>query len=96
MQDMTLIVPKWLLLGNAMAAFALNLAVYLLIGKTSALTMNIAGERRRPFDTRHSPHNFAVVMCATSLLPSTPGRHAGIGCMTATVLCTSVAVINPH
>ena len=36
-------VPKWLLLGNATAAFALNLAVYLLIGKTSALTMNIAG-----------------------------------------------------
>lgn len=31
------------LLSNAMAAFALNLAVYLLIGKTSALTMNIAG-----------------------------------------------------
>jgi hypothetical protein len=34
------------------AAFALNLAVYLLIGKTSALTMNIAGARlwtwRRP------------------------------------------------
>lgn len=43
MQDMTLVVPKWLLLGNAFAAFALNLAVYLLIGKTSALTMNIAG-----------------------------------------------------
>ncbi len=32
------------LLSNAVAAFALNLAVYLLIGKTSALTMNIAGE----------------------------------------------------
>ena len=45
MQDMTLIVPTWLLLGNAAAAFALNLAVYLLIGKTSALTMNIAGEQ---------------------------------------------------
>jgi hypothetical protein len=31
------------LLGNALSAFALNLAVFLLIGKTSALTMNIAG-----------------------------------------------------
>jgi hypothetical protein len=31
------------LLSNAVAAFALNLAVFLLIGKTSALTMNIAG-----------------------------------------------------
>jgi len=31
------------LLANALAAFALNLAVFLLIGKTSALTMNIAG-----------------------------------------------------
>ena len=30
-------------LSNALAAFALNLAVFLLIGKTSALTMNIAG-----------------------------------------------------
>jgi hypothetical protein len=30
-------------LANALAAFALNLAVFLLIGKTSALTMNIAG-----------------------------------------------------
>lgn len=29
--------------ANALAAFALNLAVFLLIGKTSALTMNIAG-----------------------------------------------------
>lgn len=31
------------LLMNASAAFILNLAVFLLIGKTSALTMNIAG-----------------------------------------------------
>lgn len=31
------------LLGNALIAFTLNLAVFLLIGKTSALTMNIAG-----------------------------------------------------
>jgi len=31
------------LLANALAALALNLAVFMLIGKTSALTMNIAG-----------------------------------------------------
>lgn len=30
-------------LGNGLIAFTLNLAVFLLIGKTSALTMNIAG-----------------------------------------------------
>ena len=30
-------------LGNASAAFCLNMAVFMLIGKTSALTMNIAG-----------------------------------------------------
>lgn len=30
-------------LSNAAAAFALNMSVFLLIGKTSALTMNIAG-----------------------------------------------------
>ncbi len=35
--------PPALLLVNALCAFALNLAVFLLIGKTSALTMNIAG-----------------------------------------------------
>jgi len=35
--------PPILLLLNALCAFALNLAVFLLIGKTSALTMNIAG-----------------------------------------------------
>lgn len=29
--------------GNSICAFALNLAVFLLIGKTSALTMNVAG-----------------------------------------------------
>ena len=32
-----------MLLANASSAFVLNLAVFLLIGKTSALTMNIAG-----------------------------------------------------
>ena len=31
------------LVANAATAFCLNLAVFLLIGKTSALTMNIAG-----------------------------------------------------
>lgn len=30
-------------LGNGLIAFSLNLAVFMLIGKTSALTMNIAG-----------------------------------------------------
>eukprot|EP00270_Netrium_digitus_P007196 TRINITY_DN2096_c0_g1_i3.p1 TRINITY_DN2096_c0_g1~~TRINITY_DN2096_c0_g1_i3.p1 ORF type:complete len:412 (-),score=89.78 TRINITY_DN2096_c0_g1_i3:267-1319(-) len=36
--------PDFLMFGtNCVCAFALNLAVYLLIGKTSALTMNVAG-----------------------------------------------------
>jgi hypothetical protein len=40
--------PRWtfrpaVFLANACTALALNLAVFLLIGKTSALTMNIAG-----------------------------------------------------
>jgi len=30
-------------LSNAGAAFALNMSVFMLIGKTSALTMNVAG-----------------------------------------------------
>uniref|UniRef100_A0A061RF95 Plastidic phosphate translocator-like protein n=1 Tax=Tetraselmis sp. GSL018 TaxID=582737 RepID=A0A061RF95_9CHLO len=33
----------WIMLLNCVVAFGLNLAVFLLIGKTSALTMNIAG-----------------------------------------------------
>ena len=36
-------VNPWVLVANAAAAFALNLSVFLLIGKTSALTMNVAG-----------------------------------------------------
>lgn len=31
------------MIANAVTALALNVAVFLLIGKTSALTMNIAG-----------------------------------------------------
>lgn len=41
--DETLQVRPWLLLGSAAAAFALNMSVFLLIGRSSALTMNIAG-----------------------------------------------------
>ncbi|CAL5221974.1 g4256 [Coccomyxa viridis] len=33
----------WVLLSNGIIAFGLNLSVFLLIGKTSALTMNVAG-----------------------------------------------------
>lgn len=33
----------FIFLGNGCAAFALNCTVFLLIGNTSALTMNIAG-----------------------------------------------------
>jgi hypothetical protein len=32
-----------MLLCSAAAAFGLNIAVFMLIGKTSALTMNVAG-----------------------------------------------------
>jgi hypothetical protein len=39
--DVNINIP--LLLGSASIAFALNMAVFLLIGKTSALTMNVAG-----------------------------------------------------
>jgi hypothetical protein len=38
-----LIINPWILLASAASAFALNVAVFLLIGKTSALTMNVAG-----------------------------------------------------
>ena len=40
---MQVTVNPWVLISNAAAAFALNLSVFLLIGKTSALTMNVAG-----------------------------------------------------
>lgn len=41
--DPNLDINPFLLIANAAAAFGLNMAVFLLIGKTSALTMNIAG-----------------------------------------------------
>ncbi len=43
MNDYGLVIDYPMLVLNALTAFALNLAVFLLIGKTSALTMNIAG-----------------------------------------------------
>ena len=43
MADLGLEIDFPMLMLNALTAFALNLAVFLLIGKTSALTMNIAG-----------------------------------------------------
>ena len=43
MNDSTLVFDWGMLTLNATCAFALNLAVFLLIGKTSALTMNLAG-----------------------------------------------------
>ena len=43
LDDVGLEIDYPMLLLNALTAFALNLAVFLLIGKTSALTMNIAG-----------------------------------------------------
>ena len=42
-QAKSLDIRAHVLLLNGLAAFALNIAVFLLIGKTSALTMNIAG-----------------------------------------------------
>lgn len=42
-EDSTVSLDIPIFLSNAMAAFALNMSVFLLIGKTSALTMNIAG-----------------------------------------------------
>ena len=41
--DADVVINPAVFLSNALAAFGLNMAVFLLIGKTSALTMNIAG-----------------------------------------------------
>lgn len=43
MNDAALVVSPFHMVANATAAFGLNMAVFLLIGKTSALTMNIGG-----------------------------------------------------
>lgn len=44
LQSKNLLKPDFMVFGtNSACAFALNLAVFLLIGKTSALTMNVAG-----------------------------------------------------
>ena len=41
--DPEVVINPFLMVTNALCAFGLNMAVFLLIGKTSALTMNIAG-----------------------------------------------------
>merc|ERR1712159_283581 len=41
--SMYLVSPGGFFLANCLVAFGLNIAVYLLVGKTSALTMNVAG-----------------------------------------------------
>ncbi len=41
--DADVVVSPFHMLANAATAFCLNMAVFLLIGKTSALTMNVAG-----------------------------------------------------
>eukprot|EP00887_Chlorella_sp_A99_P000804 scaffold5.g804.t1 len=43
LNDPAVVINPWVFLSNATVAFGLNMAVFLLIGKTSALTMNIAG-----------------------------------------------------
>ncbi|PRW59075.1 sugar phosphate phosphate translocator [Chlorella sorokiniana] len=43
MNDPSVRISPFIFVTNALAAFGLNMAVFLLIGKTSALTMNIAG-----------------------------------------------------
>lgn len=41
--DPDVVINPFYMMTNALAAFFLNMAVFLLIGKTSALTMNVAG-----------------------------------------------------
>jgi hypothetical protein len=43
MSDANIVISPFYMLTNGAAAFALNMAVFLLIGKTSALTMKVAG-----------------------------------------------------
>jgi len=60
MVDFSLVFDWPMLVLNASCAFALNLAVFLLIGKTSALTMNIAGvikDWMLIFASQHFFHN---------------------------------------
>lgn len=45
---------------NAGAAFALNMSVFMLIGRTSALTMNVAGVIKVLFS--HKCHQTGVVL----------------------------------
>lgn len=43
MNDVNVDFNPFIFLTNAGAAFALNMSVFMLIGRTSALTMNVAG-----------------------------------------------------
>ena len=82
------------MMANALTAFVLNLAVFLLIGKTSALTMNIAGVCTdhehcrcvRVIVTLHrcalrqaTLHHVALRLCTSALC---------VGAFCTTVLCT--------
>ena len=54
----------FIFITNAGAAFALNMSVFMLIGKTSALTMNVAGV------IKASPHPLLAIMLLTGVLTS--------------------------
>jgi drug/metabolite transporter (DMT)-like permease len=57
-----------IMLANAMCAFALNSAIYLLIGKTSALTLNVAGVVKDFFLIIISAAVFESPISATQLI----------------------------
>lgn len=58
----------WHFLLNGFAAFSLNLAVYLLIGRTSALTMNVSGLVKDWFTISFSVIVFKSTVTFTNLL----------------------------
>jgi hypothetical protein len=67
------------MLANAATAFCLNLAVFLLIGKTSALTMNIAGVIK----------DWMLIWCAES----NPPNCVGVGSQQGQRITTRAAAL---
>ena len=58
------------MLANAMCAFALNAVIYLLIGRTSALTLNVAGVVKDMFLIGISSVIFEAPVSSTQLVGS--------------------------
>lgn len=95
--------PGWLLL-SCLAAFALNMSVFLLIGRSSALTMNVAGtagERSMPsMLLAKTQLGFMLLRCCVRLSAycgsSQQSSHAGKVLIVGRCLTVETEISTPY